>query len=387
MNLFKLIERNMLRNLRRTAMTTLVIAMATFVFTVLISVPASMDRIIRDASKTLRVVINNRTAPWYDLPARYCDQIREMPGCAACVAVTGWPATYRNPRDSVFAAAVGPEINDVFPDYGLTAKVMTTMLKDRRAASVGRALMNKYGWKLGQQITLHGTDSYSRMDLTFILVSEIPSRHYPNAFIFRRDYFNEALKAHGYPANDIAWQLVARADSPDHVPSLSKEIDDNFRNSPYETRTMTEKDALSSGLSAVGNIRAIVYSLCAVVILTVWLIAANSSAMMVRDRIGEVALMRALGFSPAQVGNVLFGECALIGMAGGAIGAGMALWLFSEGVALGAVLGGTAGALFVMPAAAIQGLFAAVIVSLLSGAIPVIGAMRVAPALGFREVV
>src|SRR5208337_5622768 len=140
----------------------------------------------KDASTTLRLVINNRTAPWYDLPARYCGQIREMPGCAACVAITGWPATYRDPRDSVFAAAVGPEINDVFPDYGLTAEAMTTMLKDRRAASVGRALMKKYGWKLGQQITLHGANSFSRMDLTFILVSEIPSKHYPNAFIFGR---------------------------------------------------------------------------------------------------------------------------------------------------------------------------------------------------------
>src|SRR5208337_477224 len=166
----------------------------------------------------------------------------------------------------------------------------------------------------------------------------------------------------------------------------SKAIDDYFRNSSYETRTMTEKDALSNGLSAVGNIRAIVYGLCAVVILTVWLIAANSAAMMVRERMGEVALMRALGFGPAQIGNVLFGECALIGMAGGALGAGVALWLFSEGVSLGAALGGTAGALFVMPAAASQGLVAAVIVSLLSGAIPIIGAMRIAPALGFREV-
>lgn len=387
MKLFKLTERNMRRNLRRTILTTLVIAMATFVFTLLISVPASMDRIIRDASTTLRLVINNRTAPWYDLPARYCDQIREMPGCVACVAITGWPASYRNPRDPVFGAAVGPELNQVFPDYGLNNHVITAMRGDRRAASVGRALLKKYGWKLGQQVTLHGTDSFSRMDLTFILISDIPSKHYPNAFVFRRDYFNESLKAHGYPANDIAWQLIARADSADHVASLAKEIDDYFKNSDYETRSMTEKDALSNGLSAVGNIRAIVYSLCAVVILTVWLIAANSSAMMVRDRIGEVAVMRALGFGPGQVANVLFGECAVIGAIGGAIGAGTALGLFSEGVSLGAALGGTAGALFVMPSAVIAGLIAAVAVSLMSGAVPVIRAAWVPPALGFREVV
>ena len=386
MNLFKLIERNMRRNFRRTMLTTLVITTATFVFTVLISVPASMDRIIRDASTTLRLVINNRTAPWYDLPSRYCDEIRQMPGCAACVAIRGWPASYKDPRDSVFAAAVGPEISQVFPDYGLSSSVMTSVLHDRRAATVGRALMAKYGWKLGQQVTLHGADAFARMDLTFILVADIPSKHYPNSFIFRRDYFNEAMKAHGYKADDIAWQLFVRADTPEHLAMLSKQIDDHFHNSPYETRTMTEKDALSNGLSAVGNIRAIVFSLSAVVILTVWLIAANSAAMMVRDRIGEVAVMRTLGFSPGQIANLLFGECALIGMAGGAIGAGVALWLFAGGVSLGAALGGN-GALFVMPAAAIQGLAAAIVVSLLSGAIPIVEAMRIPPALGFRQVV
>ncbi len=386
MKLFKLIERNMRRNLRRTALTTVVIATATFLFTVLISVPASMDRIIRDASTTLRLVVNNRTAPWYDLPSHYCDEIRRMPGCAACVAIRGWHATYRDPRDSLYAAAVGPEINQVFPDYGLTANAMVTMARDRRAASVGRALMAKYGWKLGQQVTLHGADAFARMDLTFILVADIPSKHYPNSFVFRRDYFNEAMKAHGYPADDIAWQLIARSDTPEHLATLSKEIDEHFRNSPYETRTMTEKDALSNGLSQVGNIRAMVYSLCAIVILTVWLIAANSAAIMVRDRIGEVAVMRALGFSPGQIANLLFGECALIGMAGGALGAGVALWLFAGGVSLGPALGGN-GALFVMPAAAIQGLAAAVAVSLLSGAIPIIEAIRIAPALGFRQVV
>ncbi|HYA35817.1 MAG TPA: ABC transporter permease, partial [Candidatus Binataceae bacterium] len=319
--------------------------------------------------------------------SRYCNEIRRMPGCASCVAIRGWPATYRDPRDSVFTAAVGPEINDVFPDYGLTANVMKDLLRDKRAASVGRALMKKYGWKLGQQVTLRSADAFSRMDLTFIITADIPSKHYPNAFIFRRDYFNEAMKANGHPDDDIAWQLIARADSPDHVASLSREIDDHFRNSSYETRTMTEQDALSNGLSAIGNIRAIVYSLCAIVILTVWMIAGNSAAMMVRDRINEVAVMRALGFGPAHIANLLFGECALIGMLGGALGAGLALYLFSEGVSLGAALGGTAGSMFVTPAGATQGLIASIVVAAASGAIPIVRAIRISPALGFREVV
>ena len=97
--------------------------------------------------------------------------------------------------------------------------------------------------------------------------------------------------------------------------------------------------------------------------------------------------MRALGFGPGHVANLLFGECALTGMLGGAIGAGFALYLFAEGVSLGAALGGVAGSMFVTPVGAIQGLIASIVVAAASGAIPIVRAIRIPPALGFREVV
>ena len=105
----KLILRNMRRQLRRTVLTALTIALATFVFVLLLAVPASMDRIIEQASTTLRVVINNRTGPWYDLPPKYCDQVARLPGVTACVAMTGWPTIYQNERDVIQTFAAGPD--------------------------------------------------------------------------------------------------------------------------------------------------------------------------------------------------------------------------------------------------------------------------------------
>jgi len=167
---------------------------------------------------------------------------------------------------------------------------------------------------------------------------------------------------------------------------LAKEIDERFANSDAETRSETESDALSNGLSQLGNVRGIVFSLCAIVILTVMLIAANSTAMMVRERISEVAVMRALGFSRGAIGTLLFGECALIGIIGGGVGAGLACWLFAGGATLGPVLNGN-GALYVMPAQALVGFGAAIFVSLVSALIPVAGALRITPALAFRKVI
>ena len=165
-NWIKLIERNMRRNLRRTILTILTIALATFIYTVLVSVPASMDRVVKDASGTLRLIINNKTAPWEDLPARYCDDINKMPGVAACVAITGWPATWRDPSEPVFGVGAGPEIGDVFPDYALTAEQRAATSREKRVAIVGEILMHKYGWKIGDTVTLRSTDA-DHMEMTF----------------------------------------------------------------------------------------------------------------------------------------------------------------------------------------------------------------------------
>ena len=384
-NAIKLIERNMRRNLRRTLLTALTIALAAFIYTVLVSVPASMDRVIRDASGTLRLFVVNRTAPWEDLPARYCDAIDKMPGAAACVGITGWFATWRNVSEPILAFGAGPEIADVFPDYQLSRENQRLAAKDRRSATVGSVLLKKMGWKVGDHITLRGTDA-GHMQMDFIIIGALENKRYPNTFLFRRDYLMESRKANGLPDEDIAWNIIVRADTVGDLQPLAKGIDEHFTNSDYETRSMTESDALASGLSALGNIRAIVFALCAVVVLTVLLIAANSTAMMVRERISEVAVMRSLGFSRGAISVLLFGECGLIGAVGGLIGAAVALWMFRDGVTLGAALGGN-GALWVTPEQALSAIVVAVAVSLVSGFVPIFEALRISPAMAFRKVI
>ncbi|HWN58138.1 MAG TPA: ABC transporter permease, partial [Methylomirabilota bacterium] len=167
--------------------------------------------------------------------------------------------------------------------------------------------------------------------------------------------------------------------------ALIREIDDNFRNSDYETRTLTESDALAGGLSALGDIRGIVLALCAIVILTVLIIAANSTAMMVRERINEVAVMRSLGFSRGAIAAMLFGECGAIGLAGGTLAAAAALWIFGGGASL-SIVGGV-GALWVTPAGAARALGVAIAVCILSGVAPIWSAVRLSPVDALRKVV
>jgi putative ABC transport system permease protein len=384
MYLLKLIERNLRRNPRRSILTALTVALATFVFVILASVPASMDRIVNDASATLRLIVLNRSLPFYGIPGRYCDKVRTMPGCAACVAITGWPATYRDVSDQILAVAEGLQIADVFPDYDLAGDARRAFQRERRGAFAGRVLMSKYGWRPGQEVTLRGADS-DHLKLNFVILGEMPSKRYPNVFAFRRDYLADALKATGHSNADLAWNLVVRVSQPGDVNRLITEIDATFRNSDFETRTLTESDALAGGLSTFGDIRGIVLSLCAIVVLTVLLIAANSTAMMVRERTGEVAVMRTLGFGRPLVAMMLFGECAAIGLCGGIFGSGAALSIFGRGATL--TLAGGVGALWVTPASAAGALAVAFAVSLASGLAPILNVIRIPPAVAIGKII
>src|SRR5690349_2002682 len=174
MRLATLGSRNLLRTRRRTLLTTLTVALSALICTVLMAVPASMDEIIKQASASLRVMINNRTGPWYGLPVRYCDDVRQIPGVKACMSLTGWFGTYRDPRNVILAFAAAPaslSLGDVTPDYQISRAAQEAFVKDKRAAWIGSLLMRQNGWKTGDHIMLRSTGA-DHLELSFNIAGE-----------------------------------------------------------------------------------------------------------------------------------------------------------------------------------------------------------------------
>ena len=378
--------RNMRRQLRRTVLTALTFAIAVYLCTVLIAVPWSMDRIADNASKGLRLVVTERNNG--RLPSRYCGPIKTLPHVLGCAPEILWAAVYRDPKEPIIAYGVNGDIASVTgsSDYQPPPDLVKRLLSDRRNAMVGYALMRDHGWKLGQPVTLRNpTDA--KLALTFIPIVEFPTEYLSRAFLFDRRMLDDAVKnLYGADIQDRASFIMVRVDREENMGLVANEIDENFHNSDAETETTTESDSVANVVSAIGNIRSIIYSLCIVVLLTVLLIAANSMAMMVRDRINEVAVMRALGFTRAHIAILLFAEAMLIGLTGAIVGAGLALWMFAHGIRLGEITG-MLGYLEVRPRTAVAAVAAAIVVSLASALGPVIRAMRVVPAMAFREIV
>jgi putative ABC transport system permease protein len=382
MKYLELILRNMTRRVRRTILTIVMIAIATLVFAMLMAVPASMDHIIAMASRGQRLFVTNRNGP-YGVLAQDCEDIKRMAHVTGCVANWDFYELYRNDSDWVAIVASDKEIFDLTSDFENAPSLVTNFYRDRRAAAVGTLLLKKYHWRIGQNIMLHFP---SGLGMDFVIAGEIPSARYPNLFLIRGDYLKEFAKAHHGAVGPEATRLVVRVDTADHVGPVARAIDEKFHNSEYETRTQTESDALAQGLANIGNIRAIIFTLVAVVIITVLLIAGNSMALTVRERIPEVALLRTLGFGGARIAMLLFGEAIALGLVGGIIGAACAGAIFAGGVNLGTVTSGL-GLIALTPAVIVESIMVAIAVSIMSGTFPIAGALQVAPAIALRKVV
>jgi putative ABC transport system permease protein len=384
--LLHLALRNMRRQLRRTILTALTFAVAVFLYTVLVAVPVSMDRIAEDAAKGLRLITIAHNS--YRLPARYCNKIKKMPHVIACAPEIQFTAIYRDPRNFITTFGVTSDIFTVTgdSDFHPSAEQRKTMESDRRFCSVGSVLMREQGWKLGDQITLRAPDT-DKIKLTLIPKLELPTLLTSRTLLFDRRMFDDAVKdAFGVDTTDRANFLSVKVDRPENMDLVTGEIDENFHNSEAETETTPESDALASVVTGIGDIKTIMYSLCIVVLLTMLLIAANSMAMMVRDRVTEVAVMRALGFGRGHVIVLLLMEAGLIGLSGAIVGASAALWRFHHGISLGTLTGGI-GYMAVAPDTAALAVIIALVVSILSAMLPAARAANIPPAMAFRKVV
>ena len=383
MKLILLILRNLRRRMLRTSLSVLTLFIAAFLLTVLIAVPFSLNRILADVSTGLRVIVTAPNA--YMLPIWYRDAIQKMPGVVAATAERQWGGLYQDERQPIIAFGLDPDVLEVYPESYLTPEQVKQFLKERRSALVGQMLMEKHHWHIGDWVTLKNGDS--KLALQFVIIAQLPARLTENSFIFRRDYFDQAVKqTYNVDITDAASFIAVRVAHVTEIPAVIAEIDGRFRNSEYETSTITESDSIANGVSAIADLSTIIFSLCAVVVITAMLVAANSMAINVRERISEVAVIRALGFEPTHVATMLFGEAALMGLIGGASGAGLAWALFGRGVTMGAVVGGL-GYMQVTPDLAFAALFAIVTISLVAAIIPVLQAIKISPALAFRKVI
>src|SRR5438046_1450072 len=107
---------------------------------------------------------------------------------------------------------------------------------------------------------------------------------------------------------------------PKNMTSVSKQIYDMFRNSSDPTETFTEKEFQLNFLSMMGDIKLLFHSISLCSIFMVILLAAITMSMSARERVTEIAVLKAIGFSHRLVLTLMLVEFTLLTLIGGVIG-------------------------------------------------------------------
>ncbi len=314
----RFVIRNVLRNRRRAVLTVVSIGFSLFLLQVLLTFLDVLFNPVVEEDSALRLVVRRSTSLADMMPMSYKEKIKRIPGVEYVVPMQWANGIYREQASFFANFAVEPEhVFDVYPEQVIVPEEFQAWLNEKKGAVVGLDLMERFGWKVGDTVTLLGT--IFPVDLEFKIVGVYRSARYQNMFYFRYDYFSEALG--GF--NQVG-SFMVKGRSADVIPQIADGIDAMFRNSAAETKTETEKAFILRFVSLLGNVKAIVGSVALVVVFTMLLVSVSTMSMAIRERLREVAILRAIGYSRGWVFTLILGEALFMAWLGLVSGIGLA---------------------------------------------------------------
>lgn len=316
MNLPTFVVRNGLRNKKRTALTILSIGFSLFL---LLTLMTFLDKLLNPPAteaSTLRLATRRSTSLADQMPLAYQDRIASLPHVKEVVPMQWFGGFWKEEKNFFANFAVDPpRLLTVFPELEIPEDEKKAFLETRNGVLVGKDLMKKFDWKLGDVITLQGTIFPFNPELQIVATFTHPEQS--NMLYFSFDYFNQAL---GEP-NTIGsvWIL---ADSPEAIAPLADAVDGLFKNSPAETKTETEKAFRLGFVSMLGNVQALIGGVAGAVVFTMMLVAISTMAMIVRERYREVGILKSMGYPARLIMLLLVAESIFISMMAAALGMG-----------------------------------------------------------------
>jgi putative ABC transport system permease protein len=386
MKYLPLVWKNLLRNKLRALLTGGAIALAIALVCILRTMPAGLDSFINSLASNTRISTHNKAGMVYAMPYSYLGKVRAVPGVDAAISWQWFGGSLDPARGVAIAAEVLQRLRRDLPVLVHAPEVLRVdrEVRELDAALVGHATMEKQNWEIGDVVTLQST--VFPLQLSFRIVGEIPIEQ-SSQFYFQREYLVQAFQALGTPI-ETTGMIWSRIDDPAKVEPAMRQIDEMFRNSEAETATETEKSFFGNFMSSLRGIITLIMLVAAIMTVCIVFIAANTASMSVRERVGEIAILKAIGFRKRTIFSTLLAEAVVLSTVAGAAGAliSFGLTAFLRQLPSGTPASSALTGFIVTDAIAIQALFLAFFIGIVSGWLPALGASRRSVAQTLREV-
>jgi putative ABC transport system permease protein len=355
---------NLFRKKIRLILTIGSFAVALFLFTFLAVVRSAFSRGTELAGAD-RLVVINRAGLINVIPLSYRDKILQIKGVKAVTHNNWFGGVYQDEKNFFPQFVIDPENQRlVMTEMRVPDDEWNTFVKDRQGAVAGAGLAKRFGWKVGDRIPIKNALYGPTKTWEFVLDG-----------IYHNDH-------PGGDESQFCWYVV-KLDSPDDSVPVAAAIDKGFANSSTETKTETESAFAAGFAKQLGNIELLILTIGGVVFFTLLLVTGNTMAISVRERIGELAVLKAIGYPDRYVLFFVLSEALVIALIGGLIGLGLAVLAIPV---VGAALRGLLPPLLLSVGVLSMGLAFAVFVGVASGLLPGIGAMRLRVVDALRRV-
>jgi putative ABC transport system permease protein len=371
MKFFPLIWMNVWRRKIRTTFTLLSIFIAFLLFGIVMTIRAAFSFGVEIAGLD-RLVLINKVTLILPLPISYQRQIQQTPGVQVATHQTWFNGAYQQPTNVLTTIAVEPTpFLMTYPEFLLPAEQAAAWLADRQGAIVGKDLAARYNWKIGDRIPLMSAlwEPKNPWEFNLVGIYDAGRGVDKTQFFFRYDYLEEN-RADRLKGN-VGW-YVLKIDDPSKAVELSKTFDTMFANSAAETKTTTEKGFIEGFAKQVGDIGSITIAIASTVLFMFGMVAASTMMQSVRERTNELAVLKTLGFTDAKILALVLSESLFITLAGGGLGLALA-WMF---VKRGDPTGGLLAVFALPPEDIVAGIVLMLVMGLLAGITPALGAMR-----------
>ena len=322
MKFAKLIRRNLFRNPLRAILTMLLMAVIFFFVATLLAILDNFESFSNAGEGANRLVVQSAISLANLLPYAHEQKIRQIPGVVD-IAKLQWIGAYYKEKSNFFAnfAIDVDKFPTVFDDYKIDPQELAAFQADRRGALVGKELMKRFNWKIGDRITLKRQIFPFDPELTIRGTYTHPVQ--TTSLFFPMEYFQQSL---GNPGQvGTFWVKVS---DPKQMAAISQQIDAMFKNSDFPTETFTEKEFQQNFMSMMGNVKLLFTAVSTCAIFMVVLLAAITMSMSARERVTEIAVLKAIGFEQRLVLGIMLTEFILLTVIGGAAGSYGAHFLY-----------------------------------------------------------
>lgn len=316
-----LLRANLWRRRIRTLLTFASVATAFLLFGLLMALRHAIAGGV-ELSGADRLITMHKVSFIMSMPRSYEARVAAVEGVRAVAAANWFGGYFRDERSTIVAEATdAPALLAVYPELVLPDEQRRAWLQDTTGMIVGESLANSYKWKVGDVIPLHSNifrqrDGSNVWQLRVDGIFRNTSNGDTNALFFHYQYFNEAR---AFDRDRVGW-LVLRVRDPAQSASIARRIDALFANSDTETKTSSERAFAQTFINQVGNIGAIIAIVVGAVFFTMLMVTANTMGQAIRERTPELAVMKTLGFTGAQILALVLSESLLITLLGSAVG-------------------------------------------------------------------